>query len=438
MSTESLSLGDKAWLRRVELSVLGAMGVVYMLAFFHRVAVPGTIFNQLQMDFSMTASAVAAVGAVFLYIYGMSQFFIGPVVDRFGGMRVLLIGGAMMALGCFAFAASRTPAMLYCSRALLALGSSTMFLCVVKEIDRMFGASRFTMLLSVMLFMGGLGGVLGTAPFERGVAMFGWRASIVMAGALTVLAVLAVGALYVVVAKELPPEKPRGGEGSYWGVITNPWNIPVLLAGCVNYAMFLVLQAVIGKKFIEDYLGVGSSTAALSTFAMMSTLMALMPLVGVLSHMTGNRRRHVLIPSAILALAAVAAMAIGVCLEVKSLPFFVCCMVALAVSASANPVVASSVKELNHPEVVGKSVGFYNGMLYMFIAVFTNAAGFILDHFKESAVVTASAVVYPISAYRAVFLWLLAMALVSLLSAFFIKETLGVHCSVESVDEAAG
>ncbi len=422
-----LKLGGRAWVRRVELSVLGGMGVVYLLSFFHRVAVPGTIFNQLQMDFAMTASAVAAVGAVFLYTYGVAQFFIGPVVDRFGGIRVLLVGGVLMALGCFAFAASRTPAMLYCSRVVLAVGSATMFLCVVKEIDRMFGAWHFTMLLSVMLFMGGLGGAIGTAPFERSVAAFGWRVSIVAGGLLTALAVIAVGVLYLVVAKELPPEKRQTGDASYWGVVANLQNIPVLLAGCVNYAMYLVLQAVIGKKFLEDYLGVDSATAALCTLAMMSTLMVLMPLVGIGSHLVGNRRKLVIVPSTILAAVAVLAMASGVWLEVKSLPLYLSCMVALAVSSSANPVVASSVKELNHPEGVGKSVGFYNGTLYVVIAVFANVSGLILDRFKDAAVVTTSAVVYPVSAYRATFTWLLAMALVSMVSALFIKETHGRH-----------
>ncbi|MFZ2655538.1 MAG: MFS transporter [Victivallales bacterium] len=425
MSGKVLNVGSRAWLRRVELSVLAAMGSIYMLAFFHRVAVPGTIFNQLQMDFNMTASAVAAVGAVFLYTYGLSQFLIGPVVDRFGGMKVLIFGGAMMSIGCFTFAMSGTPAMLYFSRVILALGSATMFLCIVKEIDRMFGAWHFTMLLSIMLFMGGLGGVFGTAPFDWSVTAFGWRKTLMAVGVITTLSVVAVAILYLIVAKKLPPEKISAGGGSYMEVVRNPSNIPVILAGCVNYATYLVMQSVIGKKFLEDYLGAKSSTAALCTMAMMATLMLLMPVVGFASQLIGNRRKLVIVPSVILAAIAVSGMLGGVWFGNKSLAYYMCCMIALAVSASSNPVVPSSIKELNHPDAVGKSVGFYNGMLYVVIALSVNAAGLIMDQFKDAAVVTSSAVVYPASAYVAVFSCLFGMALISMVSSFFIRETFG-------------
>jgi hypothetical protein len=43
---------------------LGAMLMIYGLAYFQRTGIPGTIFDELQHDFALSASAVTALGAL--------------------------------------------------------------------------------------------------------------------------------------------------------------------------------------------------------------------------------------------------------------------------------------------------------------------------------------------------------------------------------------
>ena len=48
--------------------ILIGMSAVYFFAYFQRVAVPGTIFTELQTEFHTSAGTVAWLAAVYLYL----------------------------------------------------------------------------------------------------------------------------------------------------------------------------------------------------------------------------------------------------------------------------------------------------------------------------------------------------------------------------------
>ena len=92
--------------RQLVLAMLSMLSL-YFFSFFLRTAVPGTIFNELQSDFRMSAAAVTGLGSGFLYIYAGMQLVVGLAADRFGGTRTLLVGGFIMAVGAAWFPAKR-------------------------------------------------------------------------------------------------------------------------------------------------------------------------------------------------------------------------------------------------------------------------------------------------------------------------------------------
>ena len=88
-----------------------AMLVIYGLAYFQRTGIPGTIFDELQHDFSLSASAVTALGSVFVYVYAGMQLVAGIAADRYGGRRTLLSGRGIRCAGTAMFPACRNLAM---------------------------------------------------------------------------------------------------------------------------------------------------------------------------------------------------------------------------------------------------------------------------------------------------------------------------------------
>jgi sugar phosphate permease len=76
--------------RRLARVAFAAMLAVYFFGFFNRSAVPGTIFNELQQEWHLSASAIVSLGSVYLWIYGSMLLVAGVSVDRFGGIRRLV------------------------------------------------------------------------------------------------------------------------------------------------------------------------------------------------------------------------------------------------------------------------------------------------------------------------------------------------------------
>ena len=96
--------------------------MLYFVVNIHRVAIPGQIFSELQTELGVSASAIAGLGTSFMYIYAVTQLLVGVLVDRYGGMRVLALGGVVMSIGTLLFAFSPTLWMLFVSRGLIGFG----------------------------------------------------------------------------------------------------------------------------------------------------------------------------------------------------------------------------------------------------------------------------------------------------------------------------
>ena len=75
------------------------MGVfLYFFANLQRVAIPGSIFNELQSDLNVGAKYITALSSMFMYIYAVGQLFAGLLADRYGGERAITWGGMLF---CF-------------------------------------------------------------------------------------------------------------------------------------------------------------------------------------------------------------------------------------------------------------------------------------------------------------------------------------------------
>ena len=89
-------------LRRRKRTILGCGVFLYFLTSMSKVLIPATIFNDLQ-HLGLDAAAISATGAAFMYAYAASQLLAGIFADRYGGVRILLIGGSLFAAGSIAF-----------------------------------------------------------------------------------------------------------------------------------------------------------------------------------------------------------------------------------------------------------------------------------------------------------------------------------------------
>ena len=402
-------------------AAFAAMVTVYFFSYFQRTAVPGTIFNELQSDLGLTASAVALMGSMFTWIYGGMQIVVGFLADRYGGTRAFLGGGVLMLAGAAWFPLAGSTGALFAARAVTGLGASFMYLSLIKELGRFFGNRSFTFWLGTLMAVGYCGGITATLPFERAAAAFGWRHVLLAVAALTAAA-LGVSAL-VLRRLGAPPGGAQQLHPSDLAEIFRQrrcW--PLLANNLIAFPLLFVIQTVLGKKFLQDFGGLSSPTAATFILIMATVSTASVMLGGFLPRRFGRRRKPWLLAGALAVLASTGLLLAGTVLRAPGWVFLLG-YILLALSSLAAPSNNSTMKELNRPELVASAISVINGLGYIGSGIIGQIGGWILGRHHGAATVTASGVVYPPEAYLALCGFLAALAALNLLFVSLVPET---------------
>ena len=402
------------------LLIFAALCGVYFFSYFHRVAVPGTIFNELQTTFSLSATAVAGLAVIFLYIYGGMQFVAGMIADRFGAARPFLIGGLIMTVASLVFPLSRVPAMLFISRGFLALGCGLLYLSLVKEVDALFGAENFPFFMGILILVGNAGILCATLPFERLTAAVGWRIALFLVGVLSAVA-LVCATIALIANNRLQRERGNITLHGVGCMLRNIPSFPTVFCGSVNFSVGFLVQAILGKKLLQDCCGMSSATAATYTLLTSLTGAVCVFACGWIAR-AASTRRPIIIAATALSLTATALLTFFIASGASG-GWYVIPFVLYGSAVGASPVFITSMKELNPPENAGTSVGLFNGVVYFLLAMLVNASSMVMDAFGSFAVKTAHAVIYPAVAYRTVFTGCLVLAAVSFLLSFTVRDT---------------
>src|SRR5512147_1401073 len=95
---------------RRDAAVISLVGFAHGTSHFFAFVMP-PLFPWLMAEFALSFTQVGLAMMVFYVVSGAGQAFGGFAVDRFGALRVLCVGVALLALGAAALAAAPTFAM---------------------------------------------------------------------------------------------------------------------------------------------------------------------------------------------------------------------------------------------------------------------------------------------------------------------------------------
>ncbi|MCX8083117.1 MAG: MFS transporter [bacterium] len=393
---------------------------IYFFSYFQRVGVPGTIFNELQSEFSLSATAVTGLASLSFLIYGFMQIFAGITADRVGGVWTFLLGAFLFSFASILFPFSYNPFLLFLARGFVGFSASFIFVSLIKIISTIFKEEEFPLYLGISLILGYSGGVFATYPLERSVSFIGWRNSFLIAGVLCLLfSILCL--ISFKTGKDGVLQKHTFSLPRFLKVVKNTHTLPVIISGPVSFGIYFLFQSSIGKKFLEDFCYFSSAKAASFTFIMMSfnTLFAFIS--AYTSQITGKRKPIIMFSTS--------STLIGIIILLFNLIFninpklFLISYLLLAISAAVSPVYITVIKEMNSIELTATSVGFLNTVSYLFVSSIGFITGRILDHFRHISVEISGMVIYPAIAYRTIFLLCLSLSLISFLISFSLKET---------------
>ncbi len=400
--------------------ILLSANSLYFFSYFQRVAIPGTIFDELQSIFSLSGKAVTGLGSITLLAYGSMQILAGIASDRFGGFKTFFLGSVFLSVSSILFPFSYSPSMLYFTRAMVGFGASFIFISLIKILSTIYEPKDFPLYLGISIILGYSGGIVATYPLERTVHVIGWRNSFLIAGVACSLFTLA-GWPLMRAARKTYVQSKTFSLPSLMKILRNINAVPILVSGTVNFGIYFLFQSSLGKKFLQDSCNFTSARASMFTFFMIITNTLFGFLSGYTSKLIG-KRKPVLTIATIVTLFASCMLFFNLLVKGPS-GIFLASYIMLAISAAVSPIYVTSMKELYTVDVTATSVGFLNTLCYLGIAFFAYIAGIVLDIFKHASVEIAGAVIYPDAAYRTIFVGCILFALVSFIFSFSIKET---------------
>ena len=380
------------------LILLGAL--FYFIANFQRIAIPGAVFDVLQQELSVTAPYITAFGAIFMYIYAFNQLVIGVLVDRFGGLRVMFAGGAILGLGALLFPISSNLPLMYFSRVLVGLGGSTFYLSLIRELREFFSDKNFGIAISVMLCIGYCGGIAANAPFVFMMQHINWREILLFIGGIVAVGVILFALLSTKIKFPEINENVKLRTLPFRLVLHKKHNRNLFSFACCNFGISYAIQSIIGKKFLEDFCMMAPSKASI-VLSIMAVIAAVFNIINAsFCKMCHNHRVMFLKNASVITFVSLLMICLCLIFNIRTgyiaLIFFI-----LAGNASLTSLLVPVLHLTNRKMVSGTAVSIMNFCFFMMVGFLGTAMGFLLNLFEPAKM--NNVLVYSNKSYLAVF-----------------------------------
>ncbi len=248
--------------------IFAVLALMYILAYFFRISM-AVVARDLSADLALSAAQLGTLSGVFFYIYAFVQIPLGPLLDRFGGRRIIGIFGLASAAGACLFGLAPGYGAALAGRLLLGIGTACVLMGSLKIFTAWFSRQEFGTVSGFMVAVGNLGNLAATAPLALAVSLIGWRASFVTVGGVQLAAAL----LVFLMVRDHPPAAdhsqpedaaPAGDAGvlAAWRIILADRSFWLLafLSFCW-YGNYMVLQGLWGGPYLMEAAGLDRAGA---------------------------------------------------------------------------------------------------------------------------------------------------------------------------------
>jgi len=270
----------------------------FVLSMFYRVS--ATIISpELSAELDLDASQLSALSAAFFYAFALFQIPAGPLLDRLGARRVMLLLGLVGITGAVVFASSHGYAAALAGRGLLGLGMACNLMGSYVLLAAWFPADRFATLAGTLASVGTAGMALAATPLAWSAGAWGWRG--------TFLAIAGINAAQVAVLwlavrdrpGHVPAPAPAGGG---WGerrrgLYAKPFFWVISVSTFFRFGAFMGVSALWAGPYLMQGQGLDPVRAGNALLACTVGMVAGLPLSGALSDRWLRTRKWVIAPS---------------------------------------------------------------------------------------------------------------------------------------------
>ncbi len=411
---------------RVAWSVWGLGALLYLIAFYQRVA-PAVFTDRLMTEFNLGGAALGNLSAFYFYAYVAMQIPTGLLADRWGPRRLLTAGTAIAALGTVLFALAPSAAWASTGRLLIGASVAVGFVSMLKIAGHWFAPRHYALVSGMALFTGVVGGVIAGVPLRMLVEAFDWRPVMLVSAVVTAL-------LAVAIWWRVRDDPTEAGYASHFTGGARHAGAPILksLAEVLSYrnswllslgpigfsGAVLTFAGLWGVPYFTQVYAMGAKDAALLTSVMLVSWALGGPLLGAASERIG-RRKPLYVAACALALAGWSAFA---CLPPLPLAGVVALLIFLGVVSGCMIIGFAFAKESVPARYTGTASGVVNTGTMIGAMILQPAVGWMLDRHWHGAL-SGGVRVYDLAAYQAGFMLLLGWTAVALVLISLTRET---------------
>ena len=261
------------------------LGLSYILSQFFR-SFLAVLSAPLALDIGATPDHLALASGLWFLSFSAMQIPIGWALDKVGprltsGVLFMVGGGG----GAVVFAAAQTVWHLHAAMLLIGVGCAPVLMGAYFIFARLYSAKVFATLAAVMIGVGSLGNLAGSAPLVFAVEALGWRTAMGILAALSV----AIGLGMLLFVRNPAPVAGQA-EGRLRDLLGLPALWFILPLALVSYAPAAGLRGVwIGPYLSSVY---GADPAAVGQAAMIMSIAMIVGtfLYGPLDRILGTRK----------------------------------------------------------------------------------------------------------------------------------------------------
>lgn len=256
-----LSSADNHLTRSTTLRIFLPFGFGYFFSFLFR-SVNAIIAPDLIRELGVSATDLGLLTSVYFLTFGLFQFPLGILLDRYGPRRIGAILLFIAAIGGYIFGSGESLFALVLGRALIGLGFSSALMSAYKANTHWFPKEKLARMGGITLTFGGIGALASTSPIEALLQVMTWRGVSYLLGALTMLVALSI---FIAAPKEEQsgPQERFSEQLAIVGQILRSrdfWRYTPLLS--LTFAAFLALQGLWAGAWLRDIAHISRSAVA--------------------------------------------------------------------------------------------------------------------------------------------------------------------------------
>lgn len=390
MNTETKQFDKK--FQRTRWLIWSILVLAYAINFFHSLSM-GVVKDSIMAEFSLTESNFVSIANTYAALYLIMQIPTGILLDTLGAKITSGVGMFLASAGIILFSITNEVSMLFLGRAMIGLGSSVIYVAILKIQSKWFECEKFGTMTGITCFIGALGGAVAQAPLAFAANALGWRNAFLAIG---MLSLVVCGAIFLFV-KNTPQEKgyaalpgtetatsiPTLKElcAGTVAVFKNPYTWPPFLSYAAFYGSFVILMGYWGTAFVSDTFGISKVAAAnFTTIGVLGSAIGAV-VIGNLSDKYRTRRKPALYTGILYCFSWVALIWGS---KFIPLPAMGVLMFAIGFLSYGYVVSWPAVKEVNNPDYVGVSTSIANIGGFMGNILLPMVVGFSFDRFGSS------------------------------------------------------